>query len=452
MYNDIITPILSTLPEEVLTAGLNGAHLPTYYEATAADSAAFYSSSLGRALTVKESIDVLISEISRIENEIGSIDEAAVYDDSALVSAVNTLEQDITQLTEDIMGANYTLDGDGSPNLSYPLSQIVDALGAFFAGYTPTGNTYSGSYPAISFSGGTLQGAYTAGTTGAGDVELENAKGHIVIKDDPITPIEVYLEWQDDGAVSLGEIGADGIYLKTDAGAYKLTKTAAAPAAAANTGAIIVMDDAVTSDAELHYRNDEAADDPAQITRAGRVKELEMGSEWVTPVAMIQTSAPPTRNNIVLGVAPNTDMEYAAVQLPDAANTLLYVTTSMPVDEDGLNPGSAFIQVFSAPTTNPGAGPYTYELVLHANDTGTSPIVAAGGTLIPTVWSSLGISASPAIAMPANLNRLDEHHWTLPLSDMAGVLPLKIERNTASGGDTYVGTVSIIGMKITWYR
>ena len=453
-YNNVLRPLLASLPDEILETGLNGAHLYTHSEASSADAIVFYSSTLARQLTIKESFDVLSSEVSRIENLITNIDTSSIYDDSALVTSVDTLEQDIAQLAEDTMGANYTLDGDGAPNLTYSLAQIVDAIGAFFAGYTPSGNTYSTTYPAISFSGDTLQGAYDSGSTDAGEIELENAKGHLIIKDDPIAPLDTYLEWKDDTAASLGELNSEGLLLKTDTAAVTLSSRSTEPTVASGYGAMIVMDDGTSGDPEMHYHNS-IAPDVTQVTRDGLVKELEIGSDWITPLQMQQTSTPPSRNNIVLGVAPTTDMEYAAVQLPDGSVTLLYVSLARPKDEDGNFPSRAYIQIFAAPTTNPGAGPYAYSLNLHAHDTGApeiADIIGSSNNLTPLAWALISTNTSSAINMPGDLNRLDEHGWLVTMGSSTGLLPLKIERDSALGSDTFIGEVSILGMRITWYR
>ena len=455
-YNTVANPIFSTLHDDVLVSGLDGQTVYTKTNATAADAAVFYDLTLLRALTVKESMEVVVSELSRLENMISAIDSAAVYDDSALTTMANTAASNIEQLALDTMGVDYTLDADGAANLVYSLSQIIDALGAFFTGYTPSGNTYDTTYPALSFTGSTLQGSYDSGTTDAGLVILENAKGHVVIQDDNTTPIGVYLEWQDDSAVSMGEIGDEGIKLKTDTAQIELVMKAVEPAVVASAGTVHVYNDG-TGDAELFYRNDDAGDDNAQVTRNGIVKELEVGCDWINPLQMVNTAGAPGRVGILVGAGPATDMEYEAVQLPNAGPTTLYVSLVRPKDENGLFPSVAHIEVFTSPTQNIGAGPVAYTLDLFVNDSTIGAgsdveAIAYGSVLTPVAWSSLTTLVSDPLTMPGDLNRLDKLAWVASIDSVAGMIPLKIVRAPADPSDDYTGTVSILGMRVTWYR
>lgn len=138
-YNVVVKPLLSTLSSEeglnALDFGLAGNVLFTHSSATRADAVAFYDEDLARARTVKETVDVLLSELARLENLIDNIEDASAYDDAAIRTLIGTNDLNLEQLALDTMGANYTLDGDGSANIGYSLSQAVDAIGAFFAGF-----------------------------------------------------------------------------------------------------------------------------------------------------------------------------------------------------------------------------------------------------------------------------------------------------------------------------
>lgn len=150
VYKTLVEVLSSEQDLNALDYGLSGNVAFTHIRATAADAEAYWSEDQARARTIKETIDVLLAEIARLENEIQQALDSDEYDDSELRSLIQGNSLDLKQLAHDTMGPNYTLDGDGLPNLSYSLSQAMDAIGAFFSGFPGTGNTYTSTYPALS--------------------------------------------------------------------------------------------------------------------------------------------------------------------------------------------------------------------------------------------------------------------------------------------------------------
>ncbi len=134
---------------DALDFGLSGNIIFTHINATAADASAYWDSTNSRARTIKETTDVLLSEISRVENTVLPAAVASAYDDGPLTTLVNTNTSNLTQLRKDSMGANYTLDNDAAANLTFSVSQAVDAIGAFFTSFPGTGNTYVPTYPTL---------------------------------------------------------------------------------------------------------------------------------------------------------------------------------------------------------------------------------------------------------------------------------------------------------------
>ena len=454
-HNTIVKAIFATLPDGILDVGLDGARLFTDTEATEASGPTYFSPDLARTLTVKESFDVIVGELGRLENSIAAIDTASAYDDSALVSAVDELEYNDTQFVEDVMGPDYVLDGDGAPNLSYPLSQIIDAIGAFFSGFPGTGNTYAGAYPALSFTGSTLQGSYDSGTIDAGAIELENAKGHIVIKDDSSGALDVYLEWENDSNVSKGQIDVDGLHLRTNATRIKMDKKASDPVDDADTGMIYVKDDA-DSKAELYYRNDDGGDVATQVTRGGRVTEKEIGCDWFPATSLsIYGGAPFV--SLTIGTPPATDMMYQIVECVGAVNeTVCYGNLLVPVDEDGFAPSRMRLTILAGPSTNPASNGF-YTLTLFTNDSTAGSgsdieLISSGMNAVPVAWGSAGGSTPAEVVMPGHLYRIDEHTYDLDISGSGGLVPFKIKRDPLAGSDTFTGNVAIYGVRITWWR
>ena len=152
--NNVYYPLINTLMgEQLLNAldyGLSGNVIKTHITADVASATAYWDSDLDRARTIKETIDVLLSEIVRLENLIAELAESVVYDDTALWAAVSEGDLNLDQLTLDTMGPNYVLDGDGGANLTYSLSQAVEAIGGLLTGWPGLGNTYDSSFPTLS--------------------------------------------------------------------------------------------------------------------------------------------------------------------------------------------------------------------------------------------------------------------------------------------------------------
>jgi hypothetical protein len=154
--NTVYYPLMVKLAEvtgvDPQTLGLSGNAIYTHVEANSSGAEVYYDSGLGRKLTIKETVDVLLAEIARIENAITAA-EASAYDDTAVRGLITANDLDLDQVVVDAFGDNYTLDGDGLSDLSHPLAQIIDAVGNLFNGYSPTGLSYTDSYPTLSLAG-----------------------------------------------------------------------------------------------------------------------------------------------------------------------------------------------------------------------------------------------------------------------------------------------------------
>lgn len=154
--NTVYYPLVSVLMSEqtlnALDYGLSGNVIKTHITADAASADAYWDAALARGRTIKETIDVLLSEVSRLENLISELSDASQFDDTAIWAELDEQNLDLVQLAKDTMGPNYTLDGDGNANLTYSVAQAVDAIGAFFSGWPGTGNTYSTTFPSLTLS------------------------------------------------------------------------------------------------------------------------------------------------------------------------------------------------------------------------------------------------------------------------------------------------------------
>lgn len=145
--NNVYVPLMQDLDDEILMRGFDGTAVTTDRSASSSSAAAFYSAQLGRALTIKETIDIILGELSRVESTSGG-------NTATVTSSVDSAQLDldtanIEQLRKDVGGVDYTLPGDGEAALVYPLAQHIDALGAFFNNFPGTGLTFENVYPTI---------------------------------------------------------------------------------------------------------------------------------------------------------------------------------------------------------------------------------------------------------------------------------------------------------------
>lgn len=151
--NAVYFPLFDTLSKVVgldaLDFGLSGNVIFSHVNATAADATLYWDSTTSRARTIKESFDVMLSEISRLENDIDNNASLIVYDDTAVVATGAANTANLSQLRLDAMGDQYIFGNDGAADLTYSLSQAIDSIGAFFSGFPGTGNTYTPVYPAL---------------------------------------------------------------------------------------------------------------------------------------------------------------------------------------------------------------------------------------------------------------------------------------------------------------
>lgn len=151
VYFTLAEALLSDDDFDPLDFGIAGNVIASHKNATAADSSVFFDTTRNRSKTIKESFDTIISEISRLENDIQKNFNVEPYDDTEVKNNIATNDLNLKQLRLDTMGANYTFDNDGAADLTFSISQAIDAIGSFFSGFPGTGNTYTTSYPGLSF-------------------------------------------------------------------------------------------------------------------------------------------------------------------------------------------------------------------------------------------------------------------------------------------------------------
>jgi hypothetical protein len=153
-HNNVVYPVFRTLRsgptrDDAIALGIEGRTITTFGAATASGAECYWNSTIKAPASIKETIDTLISELSRLENLIAAFESGQTFDDTSIWQALYCLQFNDAQLAKDAFGTNYGLDCDGNDNLTYPLAQHLDAIGAFFNNYPGTGLTYPDSYPSL---------------------------------------------------------------------------------------------------------------------------------------------------------------------------------------------------------------------------------------------------------------------------------------------------------------
>lgn len=150
VYKPLVESLSSTDTLNALDFGLSGNIIFANASATEASASVFYDTALSRPRTIKECMDVFVTEVQRLETEISrGVVATDGYDDTALADIANKNNLNLAQLRADSMGPNYTFGNDGAIDLTYSLAQHIDVLGSFFSGFPGTGNTYTASYPVV---------------------------------------------------------------------------------------------------------------------------------------------------------------------------------------------------------------------------------------------------------------------------------------------------------------
>ena len=150
--NNVYYPVLSVLNDDAIN-GLFADYVQTYSAATTDSLDIYWSQSAARALSIKETFDVMLSRVIEIDNRLTSLAMSVnnSTDLSSLQSDVSQLTNRVSQLSADTFEGNYAWTGSSSGALTYSVIQAVEALGTFFAGWPGLGVTsFSNTFPTLS--------------------------------------------------------------------------------------------------------------------------------------------------------------------------------------------------------------------------------------------------------------------------------------------------------------
>lgn len=513
VYKELVKSLSAEEALDALDYGISGNVIYSHVRASSADGELYYSSTLGRALTIKESLDRLVSEITRLENELAQAVERDEYDDAILVSDIEENRLNLDQVVADTFGGDYALDNDGNSNLSYPLAEAIDAIGAFFTGYPVTGITHTGSFPTLSLTVllsdvvvdttlaqsaitnlpthlsaiRTFTGMNTATSTtdyssygGSLDVvsngdsleqaiwklDQANAKslqdaydvdeaivinvGAVSIQDNA-TPTNVMFRWLDGSGNLIGSLVTNGIDLEANKWlALKVHSTD--PAASSGQGRLNTRPDATSSKTELFYRNSSGSDSNAQITRDGIVKELEVGHTVIYSSEFKRLTA---------STGPDYDKwEYAdfavgVLKYDKSTSEKAYATVAIPEDENGNRPTRfrAIGHFVLGPVGSyPGGTGIRFDLFTSALSPSTPGTVPSLTTIIPG-WSSPDSKSVVGLGAGSvdDLVSIEFDTETLSTNSL-GLLTFKLSRDVSHIDDTWDDEVGLISLHIVWFR
>lgn len=152
VYNPLVSKLFESGSVRPLSKGLVGNVIYTNIDAEKGDALVYFDEVSNRPRTIKETIDVLLTEMSDLRNNFNDVLEPDLYDDTELRDLVSRNSLNLEQLKKDTVGDNYTFDADGLADLLYPLAQHIEEIGQMFTGFPGTGLTFSGTYPALSWS------------------------------------------------------------------------------------------------------------------------------------------------------------------------------------------------------------------------------------------------------------------------------------------------------------
>lgn len=182
--NSVYYELARTLAQEdsidAVQFGLSGNSLYTHIDATVGSGSVYWNSTNLRGNTVKETVDVLLTEINRLEGLIQQQATVSAYDDTAVLAGLAVLSNDVTQIVEDAFGGDYAIHTPAAANMEYSLARHILAILQIFTN-GPTagfGVTFGvDAYPTLQIDTSVLSGGWAFET--AANVTSNVAKGTI---------------------------------------------------------------------------------------------------------------------------------------------------------------------------------------------------------------------------------------------------------------------------------
>lgn len=456
VYYPLFSSLISQPSLNALEYGLSGNIIKTNADATISSSAVYWNSVQARPASIKETTDILLGEITRLENLVDQIRNAIEYDDSELRDGLDLLTKNLEQVTLDTMGTEYSLTALGEATLEYSLSQAIDAIGTFFGGFPSTGNSYSTTFPNLTKPVTTLQEAYDALETEAGTLVLNNTQGGLKLNGE--AGLGIVLDVQSDSFTRFS-VEPEKVKVETPLLLLSVTEETI-PTLDATYGQLLsvtIENDDIEN--ELCYSSDL---NTVQLTYRGRVMEYEMGSQFIPASDFVPMGMTPSLQTITLGASPATDMAYKGLVFAGAgAAETAYFYISVPHDLWQTGPQAFLLNILTIPITAGGGGAVRYTLAITQNDPaglgGNTDAYAllTGDSVVPS-WDNDSPLQGSLFNDPADLNKIIYFSQTILLQNLAsstlGFLPFKVTRDSANVADTFTGSIAIIGAHITWYR
>lgn len=441
VYYPLVIKLMNNNELNALDYGLSGNIILTDVNASAGSATVYWDEGRNRGRTVKESLDVVLTELVRLEGLIDKIGDIAEYDDSELLTVLDLIksfigfsDQNLTTTYSNYGSVAYLTDGISLEESLWTLDSALNSL--------------------------TLNSVYAQG---GGNIELTNASGELLLNGDGI--LSDLLSVKSEG-IDIFKVSSDGVNIYNVP--LTLKPTVDTPTSGIDEGKIYSTTSSEGT-VELNYLDN--IDRVVPLTKEGRVVELEMGCQYISAANFTLTpgSPEPHRNVLALGSIPgNNDIAYDMVGfLGTGSETCCYINLALPVDMVDDNPMHLKALLYTTPRTNTGAAnnlQYTFTLKQNGNATGTIDTFGAGptgtgviaGESIQPAWSLTEPVYVHEFDCPGELNLVKvatlEFNILSPSPYSTGLISFRLSRNPGDSSDTYTGEVAVLGIMFIWQR
>lgn len=276
-----------------------------------------------------------------------------------------------------------------------------------------------------------------------GQLLLSATQGPFVVQEDTGGVLGYFFQVKKADGTEIVQISNNTIAISNDMHVEQVAKTSD-PAQVAGSGQIYVKDD--SGDAELAYQDGTAS---VFLTRDGRVKELEMGTQTVMAQEFIvrdhESGGQPSMDYIQGGS--NGDPAYASRGFDSASAEYAQFWLGVPRDEDGSFPTSVHVELYTAALHGSGTG---YAFDVNASTSASAQTMADGTDLKSHGFTKLGEASINTVSGVDTLYTLDI--GTHGFAGSGGLVAFQITRHTGHADDDWNNDVGVLGAKVTWYR
>jgi hypothetical protein len=184
------------------------------------------------------------------------------------------------------------------------------------------------------------------------------------------------------------------------------------------------------------------------------IRDSALASEFISPLVM-KPVGPTTSDEISIGTYPTDDIVYPTINYVGSADGYAYLHSSIPLSLTGVQPKNVRVTAYvvtavASPAATAKACTFNLAVNNSAGAEDAKPIAEL--SLGNPTWSSLGIQTSSLFTIPDDTNKVKILEWTFTIEQVSGLVPLRLSRVATDASDTYGDDVSLVGVRINWYR